>query len=1053
MRKLTTSLTLIVALGCEAAGPDLALPPLVEEGTVGLPDPLSSWYYQRTIVDSSLPAGLAGLSGPVQLVRWSWSEDELNVLVMADGQPLQRWAVLERTDNGDVRIDWDDARLPQAELSPGVVLTGLPGAEVFIERDAIQLITPARLALDPQRCGSIVQQRLPLEHCEAEVQVHHSFLRAGGRSFVASERWSERFELLEANGHKARFSLWVRERDDTGNQIPFVERTPAAIDFYLSHDFPSAHRAQVQAAINAYDQALSALVQDLTGQVSVPRMVRLWDNGCRLQTVQAALSQPKALQAVAQAVCDGCEEPRPISQDALPKACAALEALERHPSTGAPSFVWQRPGDLRYNVIAPRYDPGPWGVRSKPSVDPKTGRILKSDLWVRIGRYERLGARIHGFAEDLDRADPQHDPWRSPWSLILSQEQARLRAERLAFSEAQELLIEQVHERLQALPRAPLSLDRLNALQPALPESTDTLESIFSDRTPEGVLGWWTSLETPLGRLQLDPHLSSVQRLELHRASLSGASFLKGSGEPGYAQLYPTPEGAAEGLLQHALLHGLGLAFGLRPNLMASYDALNITEDRASVMDQLPALQQLRTQTLGAYDVAALRYLYAHQVQVFERAALGGEALALARIENGAQALDSLLCGGPCESPLEVRWSRRWAWPKSYAPTDLEVPYLSCSTEQAYLHGALYCSAYDQGLTQRAIFASAYERWLGDFMDYAHFRREGAPQIEHVARPLRETLAHAQRAVFGLRALGRTDTPQARDLVASAAHGLNLALEVWSMPAAGEYCQLEHEQNQLWVSPSAGGSCDNETERIYVPSGVGRITGGWAQNCCVTNDCYEPCFAGPFWDQEAALIALGLSLEDVEGPFTAGLSDLFTPQLERLFDVLLGRFPAGVHADLPAAWLCPREGGQGVVQPPAVLDLQSGTLFPKARDCPGGALIFTSHFNSSRAGFALLWYRLHMARAARSARPELEILREPEDGPFDPDRDWCEVIDGDVTYRALRTENTGAYTGCALLGVLQEALDRDQEGHDFYLQGCRKLVELAVELGRLEPEP
>ncbi|MCB9738272.1 MAG: zinc-dependent metalloprotease [Deltaproteobacteria bacterium] len=77
-----------------------------------------------------------------------------------------------------------------------------------------------------------------------------------------------------------RFNIWQRHHGDDGKLLPYAQRTPKPIVYYLTPGFPSVLRAAAQAVADGWDDALRKTVAARQGKApaDVPRMFELRDN-------------------------------------------------------------------------------------------------------------------------------------------------------------------------------------------------------------------------------------------------------------------------------------------------------------------------------------------------------------------------------------------------------------------------------------------------------------------------------------------------------------------------------------------------------------------------------------------------------------------------------------------------------------------------------------------------------------------------------------------------------------------------------------------------------
>ncbi|MBN2360512.1 MAG: zinc-dependent metalloprotease [Deltaproteobacteria bacterium] len=184
-----------------------------------------------------------------------------------------------------------------------------------------------------------------------------------------------------------RFNIWERSRDENGDWIPQAERTTKPVVWYLGTHFPGWLVPVAQRMMDQWDLALRGAVAAARGidwdrgdfedlRAKVPAVIyELRPNGCSPDNI-LAYAKDNDLEDVVVRVAGGLDK---IAAGNLERVCAALE----YNSYGKPTpFEWQRPGDLRYNVINwidTDNVAAPLGMSPSFS-DPETGEIVNAML-------------------------------------------------------------------------------------------------------------------------------------------------------------------------------------------------------------------------------------------------------------------------------------------------------------------------------------------------------------------------------------------------------------------------------------------------------------------------------------------------------------------------------------------------------------------------------------------------------------------------------------------------------------------------------------------------
>ncbi|RAL22773.1 hypothetical protein DL240_07695 [Lujinxingia litoralis] len=221
-----------------------------------------------------------------------------------------------------------------------------------------------------------------------------------------------------------RWNIWQTMLDESGNELPFEERTPQPITYHLNAEYPEfmfeaaqvtaeewnkAFRHAVKVAQGIDDEALDAVLMDEYGHT---QMYRIVENSCHpgplvewKNTYGAgkAADRTSPTQLFREFVGNpGSDEALEAALWELPNAsrvqlCAELEyATEVRDDVDA-RFSWERVGDLRYSFFNWVETDVPWAGYGPSAADPITGQIISGNANF-AGGYIRRSAL---YAADL----------------------------------------------------------------------------------------------------------------------------------------------------------------------------------------------------------------------------------------------------------------------------------------------------------------------------------------------------------------------------------------------------------------------------------------------------------------------------------------------------------------------------------------------------------------------------------------------------------------------------------------------------------------------------
>lgn len=179
-----------------------------------------------------------------------------------------------------------------------------------------------------------------------------------------------------------RWNIWENSRAEDGSPLPFAERTPKTIVYYLNPGFPVTLMPAVDALEADWDTAFRSAVAAAQGKKLADvtqQMIELRINDCNIDNVNEFAKEHDLRDALTE---NGIDE---VAYGNLENACAVLEfeskkRVERG-DTNHPVFTWQQLGDLRYSFLNWTTKPemaGPLGY-GPSAADPITGEIISAN--------------------------------------------------------------------------------------------------------------------------------------------------------------------------------------------------------------------------------------------------------------------------------------------------------------------------------------------------------------------------------------------------------------------------------------------------------------------------------------------------------------------------------------------------------------------------------------------------------------------------------------------------------------------------------------------------
>lgn len=497
------------------------------------------------------------------------------------------------------------------------------------------------------------------------------------------------------------FNMWERHTDDAGNMLPYNQRTPAPIIYYLNAEYPPRWRQAAKEVAAEYNRVFTDMVADLTGKSkdALPAMFEIRDNDCNADNIRAFVSSnPDLLFAVERAVCtegESCGAPLDLlGIGNFKNVCTSLENATRDANTGIPGFVWQRIGDSRYKMVVWLNNPqqSGWGGYGPMHSDGRTGEGVSATSFLRGHFYEIGAARIVDYIEFINDEKTVEE-------VIYGQDIRKHITSTL--NKAAEMSSALVND--DALAKVGRRIGKLGSSKAELlPEIDPNFQSNRMQRTKgtriesdylmnrERMMlaseGKWRDGEpvsddlahaaSPAGWMERMNPLSNTQSRTRSALTAAGFCHLEHDFDPHWAGLAlqlkdmnrkDRFEFVGNMLIKHVMLHELGHNFGLSHNFEGSYDALNYfdtfwdnhfsdpatrtsnryEEKRNTTVMEYMSAKGAFTDVLGKYDEAAIRFAYGNQVEVFNKQTVdGGFAMRNWRYRSDFNMVPEYLCAG-----------------------------------------------------------------------------------------------------------------------------------------------------------------------------------------------------------------------------------------------------------------------------------------------------------------------------------------------------------------------------------------------------------------------
>jgi hypothetical protein len=771
-----------------------------------------------------------------------------------------------------------------------------------------------------------------------------------------------------------RMNLWERSRDDAGLVLPFSQRVPKPIIYYVNVDFPERYWTVAVEVAAEYNRVFSDMVRELLGEnagrLSYP-MFEIRRNDCRAENIQAFVkARPELVEAVQRAVCD----PDGICSDSidelvgqiavgnLDRVCTSLEAATLDPATGKTAFTWQRVGDVRNKMLVWLSNPqqSGWGGYGPMHADAETGEVISATSFIRGFYYERSATDVVDYIGYINGETAPKD---IIYGLdVRRQVEATVnRAQSMVTAKPSKAYLQRLESRMDSLgsSRQELlqvnenpgeQLERLQRIQGSRMEASliDEFQRAMASegnwRPGEAVSEELNQRASPYGRMfEQNPEADLVAQGRTQLAE-AGYCFLEQDVDPHWAGLalalkdLPREERynvVARRLAKHVILHELGHNVGLTHNFEGTYDALNYNDQFWSLINASEdekirgRFDEFRHTTvmeyisskgafadfLGKYDVAAIRFGYAGQVEVFDSEAVdpnleGGEALRAWRYYNDYQKIPDKLCGASgcadTSQSQEALRKRKFVAFDPQNPPENEVPYLFC--DNRFNGRTPFCATFDYGSNLREIFANHYSRW-SNYYFFNNFSRDRLSGLNwapsQALRPAIGAMFFNDVVAQNYYYLKASDpafsgSDLEADMATTVAHGLNMAAEVLATPDAERLCPLPgYSRNRIYVNWGFRNDCDEyapieslvSSEAIDIPLGDARPAG-----ISFTEDYedFQWSFVGSYFDKSNMLLLLGLTSPtilrfnyDIDiRTYRMGLYRLFEPELQHLYSIL-----------------------------------------------------------------------------------------------------------------------------------------------------------------------
>lgn len=251
-------------------------------------------------------------------------------------------------------------------------------------------------------------------------------------AFSGRQNWDLRRGSVESNKNYniTRFNIWKKTYGEDGKLIPIEAREPKPIVYYTNVFHPNSLLNASRKVEKEWNQAFKELVfyaqPGKFKQVSdVPDMWILRENSCNLANVESTLktvssevrervTQASAvdLSSVKARIAEANDSKNQASftsrQDQESQAKADLErvcsSLEYYTHGSEKPFRYQRPGDLRYNLLnlITKRVPTAWSGLGPMFADALTGEILQATANINLWYIDRRAAQASDQVDALN---------------------------------------------------------------------------------------------------------------------------------------------------------------------------------------------------------------------------------------------------------------------------------------------------------------------------------------------------------------------------------------------------------------------------------------------------------------------------------------------------------------------------------------------------------------------------------------------------------------------------------------------------------------------------
>lgn len=241
-------------------------------------------------------------------------------------------------------------------------------------------------------------------------------------SFSGRQTWDEKRGSVDSgrNLNITRFNIWEKSFDDAGNSIPMHERTAKPIIYYTNVHHPAGLLSASKRVASEWSDVFKDVVHLVQParyptKEDVPEMFVLKENACSLSNVDSLRkAYPQAFMRAEEQAKQSAEEIRSRVERANRRntgdsfterhnqemqALSDLEticsALEYGTMASDKPFKYQRPGDLRYNLmnLLPGTTPTGWSGLGPMVADGLTGEIIQSVANVNLWYIDRRTAK------------------------------------------------------------------------------------------------------------------------------------------------------------------------------------------------------------------------------------------------------------------------------------------------------------------------------------------------------------------------------------------------------------------------------------------------------------------------------------------------------------------------------------------------------------------------------------------------------------------------------------------------------------------------------------